>query len=298
MNTVTSERLAILYARIALGAAFLSAVADRFGLWGKYGGWKNFATFTDYTAQVNSFMPAFIIPFLAWAATAAELALGIGLIIGFWPRWVASSAAILLFLFGTAMAISFGSNHRWTIPCFPHPQQPYCSRCTGAPIRSEFMNDFRGGNMRRVILNAVAIAGALAMLLVSGLAARPDDRAELMKAREAVWRAWFVNDTKALEAMVPPDTIVIGSGQERWRNQADILQSAARFQTSGGKLIRLEFPQTEIQRFGDVAIFYSKYLYETEEDGKRSVTTGRVTEIFVLRNGKWTNPGWHTDTER
>jgi uncharacterized membrane protein YphA (DoxX/SURF4 family) len=108
MNTATSERLAILYARIALGTAFLSAVADRFGLWGKYGGWRNFATFTDYTAQVNSFMPAFIIPFLAWAATAAELALGIGLIIGFWPRWVASSAAILLFLFGTAMAIPFG----------------------------------------------------------------------------------------------------------------------------------------------------------------------------------------------
>src|ERR1700751_2281275 len=108
MDTVTSERLAILYARIALGVAFLSALADRFGLWGKYGGWKKFATFPEYTAQVNSFMPAFIIPFLAWAATAAELALGIGLIIGFWPRWVAFGAAILLFLFGTAMAISFG----------------------------------------------------------------------------------------------------------------------------------------------------------------------------------------------
>lgn len=105
---VTFERLAILYARVALGAAFLSAVADRFGLWGKYGGWKNFATFTQYTAQVNSFMPAFIIPFLAWAATAAELTLGITLIIGILPRWVAFGASTLLFLFGTAMAISFG----------------------------------------------------------------------------------------------------------------------------------------------------------------------------------------------
>jgi uncharacterized membrane protein YphA (DoxX/SURF4 family) len=53
-------------------------------------------------------MPAFIIPFLAWAATAAELTLGITLIIGIWPRWVAFGAATLLFLFGTAMAISFG----------------------------------------------------------------------------------------------------------------------------------------------------------------------------------------------
>lgn len=107
-HTMTLERLAILYARIALGAAFLSAVADRFGLWGKYGGWGNFANFTHYTAQVNSFMPVFMIPFLAWAATAAELSLGIALILGIWPRWVASGAATLLFLFGTAMAISFG----------------------------------------------------------------------------------------------------------------------------------------------------------------------------------------------
>lgn len=152
--------------------------------------------------------------------------------------------------------------------------------------------------MRRVIWTTVTMAGALLILLVSGLAAHADDRAGLMKAREAVWRAWFANDAKTLEAMVPPDTIVIGSGQEEWRHQADILRSAAKFQSDGGKLIRLEFPQTEIQRFGDVAIFYSKYLYETEEDGKRSVTSGRVTEIFVLRNGKWTNPGWHTDTEK
>src|SRR5580704_18230424 len=107
-HTLTRERVAILYARFALGSAFLSAVADRFGLWGKYGGWGNFANFTKYTAEVNSFMPAFIIPFLAWAATIAELSLGILLILGFWTRWVAFSAAALLFLFGASMAISFG----------------------------------------------------------------------------------------------------------------------------------------------------------------------------------------------
>jgi putative oxidoreductase len=108
VRAVNLERVAVLYARVALGAAFLSAVADRFGLWGKHGGWGNFANFTQYTAQVNSFMPAFIIPFLAWAATAMELSLGIALILGIWPRWVAFGAATLLLLFGTAMAISFG----------------------------------------------------------------------------------------------------------------------------------------------------------------------------------------------
>jgi hypothetical protein len=47
-----------------------------------------------------------------------------------------------------------------------------------------------------------------------------------------------------------------------------------------------------------VAITYSQYRYETELDSKRSVTSGRVTQIFVLSKRKWTNPGWHTDTEK
>jgi len=60
----TFERLAILYARIALGAAFLSGIADRFGLyWGRNVGYGNFAGFVRYTAQVNSFMPPPRFPF-------------------------------------------------------------------------------------------------------------------------------------------------------------------------------------------------------------------------------------------
>src|SRR5215470_14590208 len=107
-RTASWERSGILYVRIALGSAFLSPVADRFGLWGNHASWGNFASFTRYVAQVNSFMPAFTIPFLAWAATAAETVLGILLILGIAQRRVALGSAILLFLFGTAMAISFG----------------------------------------------------------------------------------------------------------------------------------------------------------------------------------------------
>src|SRR5437660_11257084 len=102
------ERWAILYARIALGAAFLSGIADRFGLWGKNVGHGDFAHFMQYTAQVNSFMPAFTIPFLAWAATVAELVLGFALISGLCLRWAALGSALLLVLFGTALGIWFG----------------------------------------------------------------------------------------------------------------------------------------------------------------------------------------------
>jgi len=151
--------------------------------------------------------------------------------------------------------------------------------------------------MRRLTWTPAVMTAALAILVVTGFEASRDDRVGLLKAREAVWRAWFANDREALERLVPPDTIVISAGEEKWKNQTDILQSAAQFQAAGGKLVRLEFPRTEIQRFGDVAITYSQYLYETEAGGKRSLTSGRVTEIFVLRSGKWTNPGWHTDSE-
>ncbi len=152
--------------------------------------------------------------------------------------------------------------------------------------------------MRRVLRIVAAATVFVAVGMGSRLASAGDERADLLKVRESVWRAWFVNDTRALEQLVPADTIVISSGEEKWKDQADILRSAEQFQASGGKLLRLEFPRTEIQRFGDVAVTYSQYLYETEVGGKRSLTSGRVTEIFVLRNGKWTNPGWHTDSEK
>ena len=110
MNSSQANKLAILYARAALGIGFLSGVADRFGVWrGRNVGYGNFDGFIRYTAKVNSFMPASSIPFLAWAATAAELVLGVLLLLGLWPRLTGFASALLLILFGTAMAISFGA---------------------------------------------------------------------------------------------------------------------------------------------------------------------------------------------
>jgi|SRR5579864_5107802 len=125
-----------------------------------------------------------------------------------------------------------------------------------------------------------------------------DERGDLLKARESVWRSWFANDTAALKELVPAESIVMSEGEEKWKHQTDVLQTAEAFRAGGGKLVRLEFPRTEIQRFGDVAIIWSSYVVETEVEGKRSTSTGRVTEIFVLRDGQWTNPGWHTSAEK
>jgi uncharacterized membrane protein YphA (DoxX/SURF4 family) len=102
------ERAAAAYARLALGAAFLSGVASRFGLWGRHVGYGTWENFVRYTAQVNAFMPAATIPYLAWAATIAELALGVALVVGVWPRGVALASAGLLALFAGAMTLSMG----------------------------------------------------------------------------------------------------------------------------------------------------------------------------------------------
>jgi uncharacterized membrane protein YphA (DoxX/SURF4 family) len=102
------RKAALTYARLALGLAFLNGIAERFGLYGKDVGYGNYANYEKYAGQVNSFMPAWSIPFLAGAATVAELVLGVLLVAGLWKRWTALGSAVLLAIFGTAMAISFG----------------------------------------------------------------------------------------------------------------------------------------------------------------------------------------------
>jgi len=103
------NRLAPLYARVALGTAFLSAVASRFGIWAGTPGFDAFQKFTTgYGAQTLSFVPPAAVPPLIWCATLAELTLGVALIAGFKLRWVALASALLLAMFATSMAISFG----------------------------------------------------------------------------------------------------------------------------------------------------------------------------------------------
>jgi putative oxidoreductase len=101
-----------LFLRLALGITFLFSVADRFGLLGPHGKstvyWGDFAHFTAYAAKVNSFLPQTVIPVVAWAATIAEFTLGLGLVLGVYQRYIAIASGVLLFLFATAMTISFG----------------------------------------------------------------------------------------------------------------------------------------------------------------------------------------------
>jgi putative oxidoreductase len=100
------------FLRIALAVTMLSAVGDRFGLWGPLGtpnvSWGDWAHFVGYCAKVNSFLPMSWAPALSWMATVLEILCGVGLIVGWHLRLFAYSTAALLLSFAVAMTISFG----------------------------------------------------------------------------------------------------------------------------------------------------------------------------------------------
>src|SRR5207245_11420744 len=96
-----------LFALFALVASFLSAVADRFGLWGPHGAknvsWGDFAHFVEYTDAVMSLFPSSLTVSFAWAATVAETLLGILLIAGFKIRMASALSGLLLLSFAGCM---------------------------------------------------------------------------------------------------------------------------------------------------------------------------------------------------
>ena len=100
------------FLRYALVLGFLSAVADRFGLWGPFGtpnvSWGNFSRFLEYTHTINWYAPAGMIPALGIIATAAEILFGLLLLVGWHTRATAVLSGLLLLVFGVSMALGLG----------------------------------------------------------------------------------------------------------------------------------------------------------------------------------------------
>lgn len=98
--------------RLGLAAGFLAAVADRLGLAGAPGAdsiaWGDWAHFRTYSDLLNGWMPAVLRPAVAVIATAAEVVLGIGLLVPWRTRWIAGLAGALLLVFATTMTFVLG----------------------------------------------------------------------------------------------------------------------------------------------------------------------------------------------
>ncbi|NQY22875.1 MAG: DoxX family membrane protein [Campylobacteraceae bacterium] len=114
MNTSTfdEKRYIILFVRLAIGIAFLSAVFDRVGLWGNPGdinvAWGSFKLFEDYVAYLNPFLSIALVTIVAYFVTVLEVVLGIMLILGFRLKLVALLSATLLLIFALSMTVIMG----------------------------------------------------------------------------------------------------------------------------------------------------------------------------------------------
>jgi len=97
---------------IALAISFLSAVADRFGLWGAPGdagvAWGNYESFLTYTKHLNAWAPDFLISTLGGLATALEIVLALCLLTGFKRNYAALVSGGLLSLFASSMIFADG----------------------------------------------------------------------------------------------------------------------------------------------------------------------------------------------
>jgi hypothetical protein len=119
-----------------------------------------------------------------------------------------------------------------------------------------------------------------------------DERASLMKAREAVWRAWFAGDQAALTKLLPPELITIDGSSPTFGTLKSNLEGSRGFAASGGKLTRIVFPATEIQAYGSTAILYTSYEMDLQSGGQTRTERGMATEVFVQKDGAWINTGW------
>lgn len=98
--------------KFSISFAFLSAVSDRFGIWGNAGAqgvsWGDMSHFLSYTAILTPWSPKALIPFIGWAVTVLEIMLAALLLTPFKTKEVAFLSGVLLFIFGISMTVTIG----------------------------------------------------------------------------------------------------------------------------------------------------------------------------------------------
>jgi hypothetical protein len=134
----------------------------------------------------------------------------------------------------------------------------------------------------------------LALVSVSANGAEAIDP-DVLVTREAAWRAWFAGDEAALRAMLPEEFLAIGAGDTEINGRDKTIAESRAFKESGGRLVSLKFPETQAQRYGDTVVLYGSYEATFARGTEETKMKGRLTEVFIKRDGKWLHPGWHLD---
>ena len=122
----------------------------------------------------------------------------------------------------------------------------------------------------------------------------PSD-ASLLAAREAVWRHFFAN-ADSLAADLTDDFIAMGDESPEPTNKQQTVNASRETIAAGVTLASLAFPRNAIQRYGDVAIIYGQYRYQTARNGEKGpMRAGRCTEVFRWNGRRWVHTAWHLE---
>ncbi|UUO05614.1 DoxX family protein [Blastopirellula sp. J2-11] len=104
--------VAALFVRVALAASFLSAVADRFGIWTQLGSgevaWGNMDNFLAYTQMLLWYLPSSVVTIAGWTATILEIVIAAALLLGVAIRPTAIASGALLLVFAVSMTFGTG----------------------------------------------------------------------------------------------------------------------------------------------------------------------------------------------
>jgi len=104
-----NNKIIKLFLRLAISSGFLSAVADRFGIWSKtVSVWGNWDSFLQYTELINPWFPKTMIPAIGILATTVEIVFAVCLIVGFKTELFAKLSGLLLLIFALSMTFSTG----------------------------------------------------------------------------------------------------------------------------------------------------------------------------------------------
>ena len=140
---------------------------------------------------------------------------------------------------------------------------------------------------------AAALLFALSPAQAPAQGSQPIDaatRAELVTAREAVWRAFFQGDSAALVRLLPERMTAMGE------DRSQIIKSAIASARSGVRYQRMEFTNDQFFVNGNVAVVWSDYVVHLlDAKGKPMRRPGHAIELFVRDRGRWINPHWHLD---
>ncbi|AWG34105.1 DoxX family protein [Alcaligenes faecalis] len=104
----TNMTFIVIFLRLSLALTLLSAVADRFGLWGALNNfditWGGMNRFHQDVAVLTPWLFSSAIPALSWFVTLLELLLGIALLLNYKSALAALISGVLFLIFALSMS--------------------------------------------------------------------------------------------------------------------------------------------------------------------------------------------------